>query len=236
MTKTKLTIRQFIPYGVILALYSIMRLTTSSGTGSEYQLFLGPSVITNIRWYFLFAANLPETLVSYGLPRMGINLAQFILDYGTRALIITLSCGLIALFALTRLVLSKRWLYLLWFVAGLGPVILLRDHLYPHYLDLALIPFLLLLLEDLKAKHQYLVAAFYILTSLFSIQFSAYHHWTTGRADMARTAQIKLDWQAICQHETVVFVGKDPHPRELYYTLSLENGTSVICNKPALHV
>lgn len=236
MTKTKLRVSQFIPYGVVFTLYSIIRLVTSTLAQSEYHLFFGASVLTNIRWYFLFATNLPEALVNYGLPRMGINIAQFISDYGTSALIITLSSSLVALFALTRLVLSKRWLYALWFVVGLGPVILLRDHLYPHYLDLALIPFLLLLLENLKAKNQYLVAIFYILTSLYSIQFSADHHWTTGRANIVKTAQTTYDWKRACKEESIVFVGEGRVPLELSYALSLANGPRVICDRSDLGV
>lgn len=236
VTKTKLTARPFIPYTIVFTLYLIMRLTTSSGTQSEYHLFFGPSVLTNIRWYFLFAANFPETLVSYGLPRMGINLAQFISDYGTSAIIISVSSSLIALLALTRLVLSKRWLYIIWFVAGLGPVILLRDHLYPHYLDLALIPFLLLLIQDLKSKYQYLVAGLYLATSLYSIQFSQGHHWTTGRSLITQTALSAYDWKEACGQESIVFVGEGSAPRELSYALSLENGPRVICAKPDLGV
>lgn len=236
LSRSKSTFKSFLPYGTIFVLYLLIRLMTSSGVQAEYQLSFGPSVLTNLRWYFLFAANLPEALVSYGLPRMGINLIQFISDYGTSALIITLSSSLVALFALTRLVLSKRWLYALWFVVGLGPVILLRDHLYPHYLDLALIPFLLLLLENLKAKNQYLVAVFYILTSLYSIQFSQDHHWTTGRADIAKTALTTYDWKGACGQESIVFVGEGRVPLELSYALSLANGPRVICDQPSLGV
>lgn len=234
--RVKPTIRQFIPYTVIFILYLVMRLSTSSPSQSEYHLFLGPSILTNIRWYFLFAANFPETLVSYGLPRMGINLAQFVSDYGTSAIIITVSSSLIALLALTRLFLSRRWLYIIWFVAGLGPVILLRDHLYPHYLDLALIPFLLLLIQDLKSKYQFLVAGLYLATSLYSIQFSQGHHWTTGRSLITQTALNAYDWKGACGQESIVFVGEGSAPRELSYALSLENGPRVICAKPDLGV
>ncbi len=212
-----------------------MRLTTSSSVQSEYHLSFGPSILTNIRWYYLFAANFPEQLVSYGLPRMGINLTQFITDFGASAWIIMIS-SLIALFVLIRLIQTRRWLYMLWFVIALGPVILLRDHLYPHYLDLALIPFLLLLTQDLKLKTQYYIFAIYALTALFSIQFSQLHHWTTGRADMAERSLSGLDWKEICTHDSVIFVGEGKRPLELSYALSLANGPRVICNKPALQV
>lgn len=236
ITKAKPTIPQFIPYTTVFILYLSMRLATSSNPQSEYHLFFGPSVLTNIRWYFLFAANFPETLVSYGLPRMGINIAKFIADLGTSALMITLSSSLLAILALTRLVLSKRWLYLLWFILALGPVILLRDHLYPHYLDLALIPFLLLLLQDLKAKQQYLVAVFYVAASLYSIQFSIYHHWTTGRSDITQTALSTYDWDVACKQGNIVFIGEGSAPRELSYALSLANGPRVICHNADLGV
>ncbi len=236
VNKLKPNLKQFAPYAFVFALYSLMRLTTSTTVQSEYYFSFDPSVLTNIRWYALFGANFPEQLVSYGLPHMGINLTQFITDFGTSAWIIVISSSLIALFALIRLIQTRRWLYTLWFVIGLGPVILLRDHLYPHYLDLALIPFLLLLTQDLKLKTQYLVFAFYALTALFSIQFSQTHHWTTGRSTMAAMSQSKLDWSEICTHDSVIFVGEGSRPLELSYTLSLENGPRVICNKPTLQV
>ena len=236
ITKSKTIIRPLIPYGVLSVAYLLLRFATSSVTQSQSQLSFGPSVLTNIRWYFLFAANFPETLVNYGLPRMGINIAKFIADLGTPALIITLCSSLITLLALTRLVQTKRWLYGLWFVVGLGPVILLRNHLYPHYLDLALIPFLLLLLQDLKPKYQYVVAVFFIFTSLYSIQFSAKHHWTTGRAHITQIALTTYDWNTACGQDNIAFVGEGDSPRELSYALSLANGPRVICNEPDLGV
>lgn len=236
ISRAKPTISQFIPYTLVFMLYLIMRLSTHGTTQSEYHLFFGPSVLTNIRWYFLFAANFPEILVGYGLPRMGIDLAKFISDYRAPALIITLSGSLTAFFALARLVQSKRWLYLLWFVVGLGPVILLRDHLYPHYLDLALIPLLLLLLQDLKPRHQYFIAILYLLASLYSIQFSENHHWTTARAQIVQSAMTSYDWDKICRQDNIVFTGEGSAPRELSYALSLANGPRVICNKDDLGV
>lgn len=236
LTKAKFSLRQFVPYSIVFILYLVMRLAANSGTQSEYHLFIGPSVLTNIRWYFLFAANFPEVLVSYGLPRMGIDILKFIADYGTSALIITLSSGLVAVIGLTRLFVSKRWLYAIWFVAGLGPIILLRDHLYPHYLDLALIPFLLLLFQDVRVKLQYFISALYILTSIYSIQFSEAHHWTTGRAIMTSDALTRYDWGRICASHSVAFVGEGSKPLELSYALSLANGPRVLCDKPSLGV
>lgn len=236
VNKLKPTLKAFVPYTLLSVVYFLMRLTTSSSVQSEYHLSFGLSVLTNIRWYALFGANFPEQLVSYGLPRMGINLTQFIADFGASAWIILISSSLIALFAIIRLIQTRRWLYMLWFVIALGPVILLRDHLYPHYLDLALIPFLLLLTQDLKLKTQYYIFAIYALTALFSIQFSQVHHWTTGRAVMASDARSKLDWVEICSHDSVIFVGEGKRPLELSYALSLANGPRVICAKPDLGV
>lgn len=236
LTKVKLTIRSFIPFITVLTIYLSLRLATSSGTQSEYHLFLGPSVLTNLRWYFLFAANFPEALVNYGLPRMGINITRFISDHGNSALIITIGSSLIATLALTRLFLSKRLSYAIWFVVGLGPVIFLRNHLYPHYLDLALIPFLLLLLQDLKVKHQYIIAAFFIATSLLSIRLSQTHHWTTGRAEIATAALAFYDWDGACKQSNIVFIGEGSTPRELSYALSLANGPRVICKRDDLGV
>ena len=236
INQLKPKIRQFIPYSLVTILYILMRLTTNSSVQSEYYLSFGPSVLTNIRWYALFGANFPEQLVNYGLPRMGINFFRFVYDFGYPAWIILISGGLISLIMFVRLLQTRRWLYLAWFIIALGPVLLLRDHLYPHYLDLALIPFLLLLTQDLKVKIQYLVFVFYALTALFSIQFSEAHHWTTGRSTMAASAQTTLDWRAICSHDSVAFVGEGSQPLELSYTLSLENGPRVICQDPALRV
>ncbi len=236
VNKLKPSLKAFLPYAFVFASYLLLRLTTSATVQSEYHLSFGPSILTNIRWYYLFAANFPEQLVSYGLPRMGINLTQFIADYGLSAWTILVNSSLIALFTLARLLKTRRWLYIIWFVIALGPVILLRNHLYPHYLDLALIPFLLLLTQDLKLKTQYYIFAIYALTALFSIQFSQVHHWTTGRARMSTNAQSKLDWREICTHESIAFVGEGRRPLELSYTLSIENGPRVICQNNSLKV
>lgn len=236
INRLKPKLKPFLPYTLVLILYFALRLLTSSSVQPEYHLSLGPSLITNIRWYFLFAANLPEALVSYGLPRMGINFREFIFDFGLSAWVIILSTIPISLFALIRLFQTRRWLYILWFVASLGPVLLLRDHLYPHYLDLALIPFLLLLTQDLKAKILYSVVTLYAFVSLFSLQFSQSHHWTTGRSLMASQAESKLDWGSICAHDSIAFVGEGSRPLELSYTLSLENGPRVICENKTLKV
>ncbi|MFH2085957.1 MAG: hypothetical protein ABII21_04205 [bacterium] len=243
LTTTKLNLKsmvtRFMPYTLYLILYTTLRLLAPHAVQAEYHFTFGLNVLSTLRWYILFAFNAPEEWLRYATPHLGINLLQFIRDFGLLGFSITtltLSSLLLFLVSLIRSSLRKCALYLSWFVLALAPVLFLLDHRYPHYLDLALVPLILLLYHSFRGKWQYLLTAILIVGSVCNIYLSERIHWTTGRAKMASSALSAIDWSSTCPHSAIIFTGPKPFPLELSYTLSLANGPRVICQNPKLGV
>lgn len=226
-------LRSLIPYIVVGAAYGLLRLLSTASTQSEYHFFFGPSIITNLRWYALFASNFPEGLVNYGLPRMGINFYKFAIDAGWTLVLLP---SVLSIYAFYKLLATRNWKLVIWFTIALSPVILLRNHLYPHYLDLGLVPFLILLIDRTPAKLRWVIFTIFIISSYLSIHYSVKNHWTTNRATMSTALLARLPWSELCQKQAIAFVGDVRSAREVSYTLSLANGPRVICQNRSLAV
>lgn len=219
------------PVALVGGLYIAMRLMGGLTAQSEYQLVLNGSVLSTLRWYYLFGYGAPEELVRYGLPRMGMNILGFIKDYAWQGIVTAVGPILLGIYALMRL--KGRLIYLLWWALALTPVLFLQDHRYPHYLDLALIPLILLALEKLPKYKQLILAGVMIGVSLVSINLSERVHWTTKRSLQAESDAKLIE----CNDKVGVhFTGDIQTMRELSYTFSLENGPRVICDNPTLPV
>ncbi len=239
LEKPRLSFKQFIPYLIIFFSYLAMRLVTSSPTQREYHFAIGFNVVSTLRWYFLFAFGAAEEWIRYATPAFGIALPRFVQDFGPLGLSVTVFTILnfsIFILSLLRNNLRQTVLYLAWFTLAIAPVLFLLNHRYPHYLDLALIPLLLIVYQFIRGRWQYVLTLLLVAASLSTISLSQSVHWTTGRAEMSAQAISTLDWPTICTHSTIAFTGDDPFPRELSYTLSLANGVRVLCNNPALEV
>lgn len=239
-------INAFLPFIIVIISYLFLRYTAGFQIQSEYQPVIGFSLASTLRWYFLFGYGAPEELLRYGLPRMFINFSRFIFDFGFTALLISILALLTSIFSLaisiTGIITNKfltrfkTVIYMFWWVVGISLVVWYPDHRYPHYLDLALIPLLLIVIEVSRGYFRYVIAIIMLTTSLFAISISTKAHWTTGRALMVENASQVLDWVEICKHDQIVFVGPGLEPRELSYSLSLANGPRVFCNNLELEV
>ena len=230
--KVKPLIINFSPYFLLSLVYLLVRYLLPHTIQSEYHFAFGLNVVSTLRWYLLFAFGAAEEWLRYTTYPFGINLLQFIHDFGIlgfSVVVFTLATFSLFILASFRSFSRRTLLYLAWFVLALAPVLLLANHRYPHYLDLALIPLLLILYRYYHGKWQYVVTILILLGSISNIWLSERLHWTTNRSQMAASAQSTLDWSSICTHSSVVFTGPDPLPRELSYTLSLANGPQVIC-------
>jgi len=177
---------------------------------------------------------------------MFIDFRHFIADFGLPAIIITSLSVFVSLWSLAISITSiltnkflprlKTAIYVLSWVIGISLVVWYPDHRYPHYLDLALIPLLLIVIEASRGFWRYLMAFLLLVTSIFTISLSTQAHWTTNRALMVEKAKTVLNWHTICQHNSIVFLGPEPQPRELSYSLSLASGPRILCNNPDLAV
>lgn len=224
-------LRRLAPYIFTAGLYLLLRLSGGVSVQSEYHLVFNLSVISTLRWYYLFGYGAPEELVRYGLPRMAINLTQFIRDFGPTGLTLVLGSFGFTFLSLVRLIRRRSLQYLLWWLVAILPVVFLQDHRYPHYLDLALIPLFLLVLEGFSRRLQLILTSLLIVISLLSVHLSRQTHWTTIRALMSKRAQTTIASSQACAYPVWFVTGPEPEPRELAYALSLGNGPRVICNR-----
>lgn len=209
-------------------------------------MVLNGSVVSTMRWYFLFGYGAPEELVRYGLPSMAVNFYRYISDYGWKGTLTSLAPIAIAIYVLIKSVLgllnrngiarTNIGIYFTWWFLALAPVLFLQDHRYPHYVDLALIPMILLAIENLKPRPQIIMASVTIFISLISINLSELTHWTVKRAEMSSSAVQVIQERGSCSRSTWYVTGRNDSAKQLSYTLSLENGPRVICNNPGLQV
>jgi len=232
-------INKLIPSIVTIVFYLGLRYLSGIVVQSTYHPDLSLKLISSLRWYFLFAYNAPEELIRYAGSKMFVNFYRYIWDFGYVGIINAVSLITLSLLSLTlmvrRLVLSPSsrrlvTLYILWWLTGIALIIWFPDHRYPHYLDLALIPLLLTIIDLKRPKLQLLVVAIYLLGAFSGIAISVARHWTIGRAEMSKSAINYFDSHQLCQQQAIEFVAKeDIFVRELSYTLSLENGPRAIC-------
>lgn len=239
-------IKTFLPYALFALAYIALRLSTPLIIQAEYQPVLGLSLLNTLKWYFLFAYSAPEILLSYGPAGLLIDFPQFIRDFGIWALVSTLTLLTITLSSLltiaksffTGLPLSRKNLiiYLSWWLISIILVIWYPDHRYPHYLDVGLIPLLLLIMQGTKPKWRNILGVLLLLSSAAGILLSLRSHWTVKRAAIARRAVSVIEASGGCQKDSLVFTGQGRAPQELSYVLSLANGPRLICDNPTLDV
>lgn len=237
----------FTPSAVVVFAYLLLRFSAGMQVQSEYHPVIGPSLISTLRWYYLFAVGAPEQLISYGLPGMFINFWRFIRDFGWLAAV---SAVTTVLLSLILLVVSARGLlnrgpvkrfevvtYYLWWLLGIGLIIWFPDHRYPHYLDIGLLPLLILLVSSFKKDWAKLtVSGLMLISSWACIQISLQSHWTVKRAEIAERAVSAILTSDSCQQGAVTFAGPGNEPQEVSYILSLANGPRYLCDNPDLGV
>lgn len=235
----------FSPYLLCTIFYLLLRFSGGLTVQSEYHPVIGFSLISSLRWYYLFTFNAPEVLLNYSGIQLFVNYWRFVHDLGLAALINALSSLLLAfttLFILIRSLIKNSPLtrfqilmYFQWWLLGIFLIIWFPDHRYPHYLDLSLPALLIPLYFGLKKFWRYLAFILFLVGAYTGLELSVTTHWTVGRAKMTDSALTYFQTHNLCQHDSLYFVG-DPAARELSYTLSLENGPQVICQKPSLEV
>lgn len=236
--------KPFLPYFLSVLIYLLLRFSAGVVVQSEYSPVLNLSLVSTLRWYWLFGYGAPEELMRYSGMYLFVNFFRYIRDLGWIAAVstvVTVSASLIAILIAGKSALFNRPLsrvqisvYISWFLAGIALVVAYPHHRYPHYLDLALIPLLLLAVTPLKGVWRYLMVLLILLGSWSGINLSASTHWTTGRAKMGARALSFFEAQDLCKYNTLQFVGEGNAAEELSYTLSLENGPRVICDNPRM--
>lgn len=231
--------RDFLPYVLVGLGYIFLRTSVPLSVQSEYHFVFGTHALSTLRWFFLFGYGAPEEWLRYGLAGGALAWQGILRDYGLLGYLnlgSTLFLLIITLVSALRTVRTARfWLYLSWWFLGLAPILFLQNHRYPHYLDLSLIPLLLLTLEPLRRLRP-LVLGVFLLASITAVMISTRSHWTLGRSVISARVISYFATHQVCDSSHLIFAAPAPYPAELGYALSLENGPRVICNNPALKV
>jgi len=239
-------IYRFFPFIIITIFYLILRFSAGIQVQSTYQPDFSLSLISTLRWYYLFTFNFPEELLQFATSPLTIDYYAYVRDFGFLALINTISSLILtslSLFYLAKLLIHKTkhsiftfFIYISWWLLGIFLIIWFPLHRYPHYLDLALIPFFLMLIKNTKLNLRIFVFILFLISSFTAINISISHHWTTKRAIVSTKVINYFATHKICQHDSIYFIGTDNSPQELSYALSLANGPKIICNNSSLEV
>ncbi len=199
----KFQVKSLIPFFVVLVSYIILRIIGIQSVfqqGSYDLSFSLANALQNLKWYIIWASGLPEILATY--PSLGVNsLIQFIKDFSEAKFILG-ALGLLILsliifvfghlnnfYHVVRNVKLKDLIaYVLLFLIPLLPVLFLKGHKYPQYLDfsfIALLPLVSMFL--IKFFYQKKIFASITILSIlllqfFSLKLTENTHWTTHRS------------------------------------------------------
>ncbi len=238
-------IKYLLPYFAIAGIYLLIRLSgfqTIFGKGEYDVSFSLFNILQNLKWYILWSFGLPEILSTY--PSLGLNsLIQFTRDFSSGGVII-LFFGVFIFLVISSVARNlkmnlkisqltfrdyrnRAFLYsILIFFISLIPVLFLREHKYPQYLDLAflgVLPIFAWIILNAKWKVLgYTIILVFIALQYFSIQLSEQTHWTTKRSVVADYYQksFKEKYPNIAENSRIFLVGSSEQAREVSHALA----------------
>lgn len=231
---SKDTFRKLVPYFLIIPGYLILRwvgFQSTFGEGSYNFDFSLSAIFQNIKWYILWVFGLPEVLSSYPSlkPQSLILFSQdFVLGKYILVLFFIVAGCMILLFKGSQLSAKSILLSCSIFFSSIISVLFLKDHRYPHYLDLpllAVIPLIVIVFTKTTSFYKYVgmggLLAF-ILLQIFSLKLSETYHWTTHRAKVAENyrGSFLKQYPNITEGSTIIFVGSQKATRELSFALA----------------
>lgn len=243
--RMKKLLSDFLPYIAVGLFYVGFRMAAGISVQSEYTPVIGPSLISTLRWYFMFGYGSPEVLMNYAVPGLFINFWRYIRDFGFVGGISSVSTIILSLFAVYILIKSMSagkpltrnqvMLYVLWWIVSIALIVWYPDHRYPHYLDIGLIPLLLIIMQPVKGYVRTAVGVLLLVASYTGITVSIRSHWTVKRAEAAEIMAESIEKNG-CRADSLLLAGTGRQPAEMSYALSLANGPRVICGKPDMSV
>lgn len=233
--KFKLFFSRLWPFLLISIFYLLIKVFSFQATFNQggYQITTDIfDLTTNLKWYFLWIFGLPEALQFYPSLKP-LSLIQFSkgMPFGIATLTSFFILFISALILFVKNVIPKKLLFILalLFFIPLLPVLFLKNHSYPQYLDLSLLaflPLLSLLIINSKTKALKILSMLTIFSFLglqfFSIQLSIYTHWTTYRSDLAYKyyQYLLVDHPSLPANTTIIFNGRQDLLDELKVALA----------------
>lgn len=227
-------------FGIVVG-YLVARLAGFQSIFSEGNYSFSFSLINifqNLKWYMLWSFGLPEILASYPSLKPG-SLIQFSKDSQFGLVILIFFALLLSLIILRFIVwhkfsLKELLLSAAIFIFSLSPVLVLNNHKYPQYLDLAFLAFLPFIIKAFfptgisKNIFSILFVLSFLALQFFSLRLTEITHWTTHRANVAEYyfKSLKKDHPNL-KDTRLIFHGTDEAIKQLSFALAIGYGPLV---------
>lgn len=232
--------KYLIPFFIITFIYFVIRLLSSQtflSKASGYSLAFSPiSIAQNLKWYLIWLFGFPE-IVSSAPSINPFLLPSFFtpLPYGTLFLTTALFFIVLIFTSLKKINLKLFSSLVILSSISLLPVLFLKNHSYPQYLDLALLgtaPLLSLILISSNPFKKLLlpfILATFFLVQFFSLSLSEQTHWTTHRSIVSTHYYKYLlkEHPALPKDSTLIFTGTKLQTKELEITLAKSYGPKI---------
>ena len=217
---------RLLPFFLLSIIYLYLEITVIGFSSKELQytpVFNLKTILNSLAWYAGWALGLPEMLVDFVLP--GLRLNPTLMRYwGTYYILIFASfvvavaiLGFTAIYSKQKILLDRKFLVLLvWFPAGLVPVLLLPLHKSAYYLAPVLpafwgsIGYIIFKYPRLSLLIVFISAIFLLNTTSILLGHSTY--WAAQRGKVAEKLihQIKSEYPTL-PRGAVIYVENDPN-------------------------
>lgn len=205
-----------LPFLLINGLYLFVRFIVAPLPAREdYQIQINHLVIDNLFWYLAWSFNLPESfkeLIDQSFPIKSLRtLAQFWQITITSLVLVIINVRLIV----NKIDKNLKFILfgLIFFVAGLMPVIFLPHHSFNIYLTFAGLGLLLifgLILKNSAKIWWFFISFSWILSSLANLSFIRNTHWITNEQSISK-AYIEYTQKTVNNPESnAVFLFRPP--------------------------
>lgn len=199
---SKSILKPAVPFLGVIVTYIIIRylgFQSVFNEGSYNLTFSLREILQNIKWYWLWSFGLPEIISSWPSLKP-LPLLQFgqALPFGNLVLLFFIFLLITIIINLFFLIynFSRKILIisLIIYLVSLSPVLILQQHSYPQYIDLAFLgflPILAWLLNPLSSNRlifritSLLGIILFVVLQFTSLKLSERTHWTTHRAMVA---------------------------------------------------
>lgn len=191
---SKNTLKSLIAPIAITTIYIFIRMFVFPiPSRGEYSFMASLKTINNLIWYFLWTFNIPEkmnTIIFFATPKSSIAAAAEFAKYLILPIITLSLFSVLILISKTSLKIIAKGL--LWFLAGLSPVILLPEHAFSMYLVIASIGLFYIFaisLDKIKNLNNILLiatATIWLGSSFLTISFTRQNHWAVNEQSISK--------------------------------------------------
>lgn len=207
----KIEWKKLIPYTISMSFIFLLRfIVFTPPIGGSYHIAAGKELINNLKGYFLWSFNWPEEMKAQFVSFWQIN-PVFIKEFSAYfwIFLITFFISIVFLFIVPviNLLWRKKYNYLtligfcvMWFIAGLLPVLFFPKHTFSYYLPISLVGLAYLFstlfeyfINRIYARRRILailiaviVFGNWIVSAMVTNEFNSKIHWAKRRSDISR--------------------------------------------------